>query len=163
MKQYAFIMKDKLDGTISKGQVDGETWQKAWNKLTPLRSGHIILSIDDIDAKDTEASNMSILETIEQEDEQDEEPKSEKLFRLDFMLMAGQQLSVVVGEELADHISEWFHYADDEDVPSTFSIQVVDTLVSLDRMFIGAIFKKEYIGDVNKPEEVEGAIIDGIT
>ena len=41
---------------------------------------------------------------------------------------------------LVDRVSEWFHNPEDVYAPPTISLMVEDSIVSLDRMVVGALF-----------------------
>jgi hypothetical protein len=152
-------MRDEY-GNESLGNVDAEDWKEAWKKLGVLiRTGYKILVINDLDEpeEEVEASDMSILQLVKKGEAQNtpEIEETETLFQLSFALLSGEQLNVCAKAGFVDRVTQWFN-SEDEDAPATISLMIENSVVSLDRMFVGAIFTTPLSLDDLDEDEDEG-------
>ena len=69
----------------------------------------------------------------------------EQMYKITFVLLAGNPMTVLANEELKQDISSWFNGSEEEEVTCTLNISGIT--VCLDRMFVGAIFISEFDGE----------------
>jgi len=154
MKRYNFTIKDEY-GNISDGVVDALVWQEAWNKLCILiRAGYKVLSVSNSNEtvnESEEQSSMGILRLVKSgavvTEETEEPPDSGIAHKITFLLSSGSPISIIANDTLTLYVSEWFHNVDDIEVSSTISLTILNTVICLDRMFVGALLISDYTPD----------------
>jgi len=166
MKGYNFTIKDEY-GNISDGVVDALVWQEAWNKLCILiRAGYKVLSVSNSNEtvnESEEQSSMGILRLVKSgavvTEETEEPPDSGIAHKITFLLTSGSPISIIANDTLTLYVSEWFHNIDDNEMIQTISLTVLDTVVSLDRMFVGALLISDYDGETEDAKEEEDNVL----
>jgi len=150
MKRYNFTIKDEY-GNISDGVVDCEEWKEAWDKLCILiRAGYKVLSVSNAKGENEseEQSNMSILRLVKKGEVAVEEVEHSGItHKITFLLTSGSPIRILANDTLSSYVSEWFHNVDDIEVSSTISLTILNTVICLDRMFVGALLISDYTPD----------------